>query len=158
MAAAIQVTAKLNPADAAALQQAKTVARGLKQEALTELKRTAKPISTAMIQEVAPELPRRGGLAYRVAGATAIVTARLAAGGAEVALNFRKPRVLGAIERGSIPHPVFGRADRPRGQWPWVTQPIEPGKVTAAFQRNVRTADAAMTRALTTFERKLGFK
>jgi len=158
MAAGIEVTAKLDPADLAALgQAAKNAGKTIQREFLAGLKTATKPLGRRMVQEVAPDLPH--GLAYRVAAVLPTVTARAAAGGAEVALNFRKPRVLREIEAGHIPHPVFGRSDRPRGQWTWDnTQTIEPGKVTAAFERNVRSADAAMLKVMDKVARDLGFR
>lgn len=159
MGAQIQVSAKLDPADLAALgQAAKSASAVLQRELLAGLKKATKPLGQRMIQEVATGIPRGGGLAYRVAGAAPTVTASAGGGGAEVAINFRKPRVLGAIERGEIPHPVYGRVDRPRGTWTWVTQPIEPGLVTRSFERNSGMTDAAMLRVMDDVARKLGFQ
>lgn len=160
MTAHVEVQARLDPADLAALgQTAKNAGKEIQAELLKGLKAAAKPVGKRMVEEVAPDLPRRGGLAYRVAGALPTPTARAGSGSAEVALNFRRPRVLGYIEKGVIPHPVFASVDEPRGTWRWTDkQKIAPGKVTAAFERNQKLADAQMLKVMDEIAKKLGFR
>ena len=143
------IEVKLAPDDEARLlRDIRGFSRELSKNLAGRIKAAAQPIGREMIEEVAPELPRRGGLAYRIAGARALVTTRTGST-AGVSLNFRKPRVLAYIERGQIPHPVYGRVDRGRRSWTWTDkQRIREGLVTEAFDRHERQARAAVQQAV----------
>lgn len=66
-------------------------------------------------------LPRRGGLAARVASQKFAVRTSLALGGGSVRIIGQGMKELGDLDRGSLRHPVYG--DRSN----WVVQSVVPG-------------------------------
>lgn len=141
--------ARLAPDDEARLLREIRDFSGELSKALTKRIRTAAvPLAQRMVAEVSYELPRRGGLAYRIAAARGTISTRTGSGSAGVSLGFRKPRVLRYIEQGEFPHPVFADAQQRRATWTWVTQPIRSRLVTQAFERNEQQARAAVEQAV----------
>lgn len=140
--------ARLDPADEARLiSDIRQFPAALQRSTRTRIGEAARPIGIRIVQEVAPQLPRRGGLAFRVAGARGTVSTRTGLRTAGVTLAFTRPRVLRYIDRGEIPHPVYARG--PRQGWTWRTQPIRAGLVTQAFERNEPEARRAVEKAVT---------
>lgn len=140
--------ARLDPADEARLvRDIKAFPRELQKATTRRLRAAVQPMGKDIIAEVAGQLPRGGGLAYRVAGALSTVSTRTGARTAGVSLGFTKPKVLRSIEKGQIPHPVYARG--PRSGWPWNNeQTIRAGIISEAFGRHERAARAAVEKAL----------
>src|SRR3954462_7736219 len=142
------VRVQLDPADQARLlREGKAFDKNLAKAMLRRVREVATPIGREMVREVAPQLPRRGGLAYRIAAARGTVTSRTGLRTAGVTLGVTKPRVLRYIDKGKIPHPVY--AQGVRAGWRWSnTQTIRSGLVTEAFRRHERQARAAVEHAV----------
>lgn len=141
-----EISVELDRTDQARLlQDVKAFDRELVKATVRRIRTVAGPIGKRMIQEVAPQTPRAGGLAYRIAGATGIVSTRIGSASG-VSLSFRKPVVLEDIDKGSFSHP--DHATGPRSGWRWSPQSIRAGMVTEAFNRNEATARAAVERAV----------
>jgi hypothetical protein len=143
------IRVQLDPADEARLlRDVKAFDKELAKALTKRIRTVVQPLGVRIAQEVAPDLPHRGGLAYRIAGVRGTVSTRTGLRSAGVILSFRKPRVLGYIDKGLIPHPVYADVNRPRASWTWRTQSIRPGLVTAAFQRHEAQAKAAVEQAV----------
>lgn len=144
------VRVELDPKDEARLvREIKGFDRELSKALVHRIREVAQPLGRHIIEEIAPELPRRGGLAYRIAGVRGgTIRTRTSGNTAGVELGFRKPRVLRYIEQGKIPHPVFADVNQPRASWRWATQSIRSGLPNEAFKRNAPKAREAVRKAI----------
>ena len=85
--------------------------------------------------EARATLPRRGGLADRVAGST--IDVQLDAGGARPTLTVEASNArvdLGPVNAGTIRHPTYGGR-------PWVAQEVRPGVWDRTVERALDPAD-----------------
>jgi hypothetical protein len=89
-------------------------------------------------QEAQGRLPRRGGLARRVAEGT--VRRSRIPGGRRLTFD-TEGMDLRALDRGRVRHPTFGN----RGSW--VTQPVRPGYARSAMRRVKADVDRELTAA-----------
>jgi hypothetical protein len=97
-------------------------------------RRVAKPLGKDVAVTAASELPRRGGLAFGVAGATpgiAGISGRNA--GVSIRMTVRQGWYLGRIDEGVIRHPVFNRKG-PDGKRLMRDQHIRAGAFSRPFQ------------------------
>ena len=96
-------------------------AKGLKKELLRGINKATKPLRVAAKVSAATRLPRRGGLAKRMAKtrmSTKTRTGRDPSVRISAAANAVRDPLR--VDRGRIKHPVFGRG-------PWVLQDVTPG-------------------------------
>jgi hypothetical protein len=107
------------------------------------LRGIAKPLGKRVLSRGAAKLPRRGGLADRVAdGGKVGVSANLTGRTPQVLLRLQDKAgyQLAAMNRGQLRHPVFARGakfgDGARGRkaWTWVSQTIPPNAFTEEFE------------------------
>lgn len=110
------------------------------------LKSVSLPMVTEIPKEASRDMPRRGGLAARVADATGTVVPSLRGGNPQVALRFAgpkgKPLSLRFLEAGSVRHPVYG--DRSR----WTVTLVPPDQFRAAFDKQAPAASKAVSGAM----------
>ena len=91
-------------------------------------RRVAKPLGQDVAVTAASELPRRGGLAYAIAGATPTLSGLSGkSAGVSIRMKVRQGWYLGRIDGGVIKHPVFGRK-------PSVEQKVRAGAFTRPFE------------------------
>lgn len=99
--------------------------RTIRLEFTRALRGIAKPYATTVLAAGAARLPKRGGLAARVAASRIGVQSSTL----RATASFKSDRGydLRAMNRGRLRHPTYGHE-------PWVTQDIEPGIFTQPFE------------------------
>jgi len=95
--------------------------RTLRRELLSGIRLSTRPLIASVREAARTELPKRGGLAARVAESK--IGVRTTSSGSRVGVRIvaKSGFDLDAIDKGQVRHPVFGHLDR------WVVQPVEPG-------------------------------
>lgn len=116
----------------------------LKRALLKGMREAAAPVGRDMVAGLAGRMPRRKGLAGRVQGATPVVQIRAAGSSPRVMIGLRSDEGydLGALDRGALRHPVYGRG-------PWVTQPVPAKGATEAFERDAPRVRDSIVREVT---------
>lgn len=112
--------------------------RTIRLEYTRTLRAIAKPLAQSVLEDGAAKLPKRGGLADRVAGATVSVSATQMR--AVASLKTDEGYDLRAMERGKLRHPTYGHK-------PWVQQAIPSRVFGEAFDERAPAARAAMLAA-----------
>jgi hypothetical protein len=103
--------------------------KGLQKTVRASIRTSAKPLGKFVAVSAGRALPRRGGLGYKVAGASVTVTGNVGSGGISAKLKLRaKGYDFPAMDRGRLRHPVFGNR-----RIPWETQIIKPKVFTDPF-------------------------
>lgn len=107
------------------------------------LQKAAKPLAEDVRDGAAGDLPSRGGLAARIAGARAAVsfTASARATAVSIRLGTREKYDLKAMDSGTLRHPTYGRP-------PWVAQAITAGAFTRPFEAGAGDVRDAVTKAV----------
>jgi len=128
-------------------------AGGLRKELYAGLQRAARPAIGAVRESAGSTLPRRGGLAARVAGAA--ITARAAGGrnpGIRIVAKERKGRSFDAytLDQGRLRHPVYGQWRR---RTP--TQAVRPGWFTRPLNDSAPTFRKTLLDAVDRVERQI---
>jgi hypothetical protein len=117
----------------------------LRTELTKALRDIAKPFAQFVLLKGAAELPKRGGLSYRVAGAS-ISTNTSSTLRVTMTLTNKQGYALGAMNRGIIRHPVFNRTNA-EGKREWVQQSIRSNLWTTPFNQNVPAIRAQLVAA-----------
>lgn len=132
---------------AAAYRAADPELRKQMRRALAEV---AKPLGMHVRSAGSGRLPRRGGLAARVARARIGTTLGTSSRNPSIAirLSTREGYNLRLMNAGKLRHPVFARSDRTREQWAWVSQEIEPDAFARAFDEGAPEVRRAAMKAL----------
>jgi hypothetical protein len=107
-----------------------------------------KPIRLAKAN-AAERLPRKGGLAEKVATSRITQKNRLSAKNPTLAIQAANDVNLWRLDRGRIRHPVFGNRDK------WVTQNITSGWWSDAMNEAAPEARRELAKALDRVQRKL---
>jgi hypothetical protein len=104
------------------------------------LRGIAKPYAQTVLAAGAARLPKGGGLSARVAASRIGVQSSTL----RATASFKSDRGydLRAMNRGRLRHPTYGHT-------PWVTQEIEPGVFTAAFEAGAPLVRRQMLNAAT---------
>jgi len=111
------------------------------------LQEAGKPLATQVISGLSRAMPRRGGLAARIAASRPGITASLAARSVSVSVRIanRQKDALGALDSGTLRHPVYKTGV-------WVAQSVPAGRADEAFRRGQPEAlarvNAEIARAL----------
>lgn len=137
-------------ADTAEFQKAaaaiKAAADGaLQKEFTTALRDVAKPYGQYVVLAAAKELPKRGGLSWRVASANVTVQATTLRAQITVGGGSQKYK-LAAMDQGKIRHPVFETVGID-GKRQWVQQSIRTGLFSVPFAADIGTVRTAMIAA-----------
>lgn len=103
----------------------------LKKALFAGLNRATKPMREAALREATVRLPRRGGLAQRVARQTRLGTSSSRGGVAIFGRNRSQARLM---DQGLVRHPVYGNREV------WATTRFEPGWFTDPMQAGAPTA------------------
>ena len=104
----------------AAFKAAGDEGKGLKRELLKEIRDETKPASEDVRRSAESLLPRRGGLAARVAGSRFSTSTRFGANTAGVRIVGKSGYNISRMNAGTLRHPVFGNRSA------WVTQSVRP--------------------------------
>jgi hypothetical protein len=123
--------------------------KDLQRELSKAITAAVKPVKPAVQKSARRILPKRGGLAARVAKAS--ITTRKRSGpriaGVRVVATSRDS--LRQIDRGFIRHPVFGNRER------WVTQRVQPGWFTEPTEAMRDDVQRALIKAMNDVAKKL---
>lgn len=120
---------------------------------LAELRAAGRPVTVAIKAAYAEQMPKRGGLANRLASARVATRTRLTGKSAGTNIVVQVPGWdLDAIEGGTIRHPVYGNRSN------WVTQNV-PGEVAgraflAMYPAMERAVDNAIDKVIAEVEAK----
>ncbi len=125
-------------------RQLKAAPKELRKELLAEIRKEGKPAVEDVKRQTDDYLPRRGGLAERVARQSYGVRTRLAGRSAGVRIQGtgRTVRALRSIDAGSLRHPVFGNRDV------WVSQSVRPGFFTEPLEKDAPRFRKGVERAM----------
>lgn len=115
---------------------------GLRQRSATALDDSTGGLRRAVESEARNTLPKRGGLAARVARSR-YRTRRRISRDPRVAFEATNDYDIRRIDAGTVRHPVFGRPDIA-----WVTQPVRRGFFTRPTERQEPVSRRALTRMM----------
>jgi hypothetical protein len=123
--------------------------KGIRREVYAAFRRVAKPLGEQIVEKGSQRLPRRGGLAARVAAAKVGQSNATTGKNPSVAIRVRAREGydLKSVDAGTLRHPVFARAGRPRV---WSATKVNPNAFTAPFEGGV---DQVRTEVLAALER-----
>ena len=96
----------------------------LRRELTRAIREASKPAQAAIRASALEELPKRGGLAAKVASSRVTTKIRTSARTAGVRIQATNLHDIAAMNRGRLRHPVFGNKNV------WVNQKIKPGWFT----------------------------
>ena len=132
-----------------ALREAGDVGKGLKKELIKGINRATKPLRVAAKVNAAAKLPKRGGLAKRVAK-TRMTTKTRTGRDPSVRILAGKNAVAdpSRIDRGRIKHPVWGRG-------PWILQDIPKRWFTEPMQEGAPIVRPELIDAMDDVARKI---
>lgn len=94
---------------------------GLRRELLAAIRKAAKPIPAAAKASALDKLPRRGGLAARVAASRIGIRTRTTGRNVGIRVEAKGLYNLRRMDAGTVRHPDFGNRDR------WFSQPVPEG-------------------------------
>lgn len=120
--------------------------KDLKKELYSALNRATKKPRAEVPRRALATLPRRGGLAARVAKAK-LSTRRIRSG---VRVTDRGTLHLSAIDAGRVRHPVFGN------EAVWVLQRVKPGFFSVPMRKSAGPARREIERALARIANQIG--
>lgn len=109
-------------------------------DGLTE---AGKPLALETVKVGASRMPRRGGLAARIAASRGAVSGSFTARGASVSIRLtnKQKDSLAGLDAGLLRHPVWRTGK-------WVAQPVPAGAFSEAFQAGAPIARVKMTAAV----------
>ena len=115
-----------------------------------------RPLIRGIRQSARDTLPRKGGLAARVAK-TPIRTLRRESVSrtAGVRIVGKDPYNIANIDKGRLRHPVFADPSKPRNQWTWVNQKVKPGWWTTPTELAGKSVQVQVEKAMAAVKRKL---
>lgn len=115
--------------------------KDLRRELLKAMQRSAKPLKAAAREAAATRLPRRGGLAERVAGSRFSAKTRTAGKNAGVRIVGASDLDLRSMDRGRLRHPVYGHRR-------WVNQQIPAGWFSDALEERAPAVRVELVKAI----------
>jgi hypothetical protein len=104
--------------------------KGLQREFTQAISRSVKPLKAELPASARTHLPRRGGLAERVAGSRIGFTRRTSGRGVGLRVQAKNAYHLAQMDKGFVRHPVFKRRGEESRSFVWVTQRVIPGWFT----------------------------
>lgn len=125
--------------DSTALQQFARAIKGadkdLRRAFSKAIREAAKPLGAQVLREGSASMPARGGLRARLLAGKVSIRSSLTGSNPKVMITLanREKDALGALDQGSMRHPVFARGGRPRR---WTSQRVPSGTYAASFERN----------------------
>ena len=108
---------------------------GLKRQLDQDVHKAVAPLPAAIRASALATLPRRGGLAAKVAGSKVTIRRRSGAVNPGIRVSTTHPFRIGKMDRGAFRHPVFADTSKTRDQWTWVEQKVPPGWWTTPTDR-----------------------
>ena len=122
--------------------------RKLVLEVRRDLRTLGKPIGEKVLEAIAAEMPKGGGLAERVRSQGRVSVLINLRSGVRIQLANRGGMYMGAFESGTIRHPVYGNRKA------WVSQQVPGGKGAEAFAKEADGLAAAVADHVTETARR----
>lgn len=122
----------------------------LRSELLRSIRAAAKPAIPDIEASALANLPRRGGLAARVAAQAFAVRTSLTGTGGRVSLVGRGMKELRDIDSGRLRHPLFGNRDV------WIQQDVKPGFFTDPIEAKAPDIRTGIERAINRVAGEIG--
>lgn len=119
----------------------------LRRDLLRGIRESVKPGIPEVRASAASTLPKRGGLADRVAGQQYAVRTSLAAG--RVSVLGKGMKELIDIDKGKLRHPLFGNREK------WIGQSVEPGFFTKPLEARGPSIRTAVLKVISDVARKI---
>ncbi len=130
-------------------------AKDLTRELSRAISAAARPVRDEARASARAHLPRAGGLAEYVAGASFRTQRKTSARNPSITISLSRRQAQGpgkinlyGMDRGKFRHPVHARSTETRDQWKWVTQQVDPGwwseVVAKLADRSRNQIDASM--------------
>jgi len=130
-------------------------AKDLTKELSRAISAAVRPVRDDARASARANLPRAGGLAEYVAGASIRTQRRTSARNPSITVTLSRRQAhgpgkinLAGMDRGKFRHPVHGRPEETRDKWKWVTQQVDPGwwseVVAKVADRSRNQIDASM--------------
>lgn len=115
--------------------------RELRKELLRGIREGTKGTKPKIANSLASRLPKRGGLAARMATSRITTKTKLSGRTVGVTLEARAPHDIRGMNAGRLRHKVFGREQ-------WVDQDIEPGVFTDPIEEDAPEIRDAVQRVM----------
>lgn len=115
--------------------------RELRKELLRGIREGTKGTKPDITRSLSTRLPRRGGLAARMATSRISTKTRLSGRNVGVRIEARAPHDIRGMNAGRLRHKVFGREQ-------WVAQDIEPGAFTDPIEQDAPQIRDAVQRVM----------
>jgi hypothetical protein len=113
----------------------------LKKRFYSGINRAAKPLIPAVRRSAATRLPKRGGLAKKIAGSSITTKRRMTGNAAGVRIVGMNGYDIGSINRGRVRHLVYGKT-------PWVNQSVKPLFWDEPMEQGAPAAKQALERVM----------
>jgi hypothetical protein len=104
--------------------------KGLARELTKAISQAVKPLKSELPASARSHLPRRGGLADRVAASRVGFSRRTKGNAVGLRVQAKNAYHLAQMDKGFVRHPVFKRKEEQMRSAVWVTQKVEPGWFT----------------------------
>lgn len=115
--------------------------RELRKELLRGIREGTKGTKPDITRSLATRLPKRGGLAERMATSRISTKTKLSGSTVGVRLEARAPHDIRSMNAGRLRHKVFGREQ-------WVDQDVEPGAFTDPIEQDAPEIRSAVERVM----------
>ena len=113
-----------------------------------DLRALGKPVGDKVLEAIAAEMPKRGGLAARIRAQGRVSVLVNLRTGVRIQLANRGGMYMGQFEGGTIRHPVYGHAKK------WVAQFVPSGVGAEAFAKEADGLAAAVADHVTETARR----
>ena len=114
-----------------------------------------RPLVRGIRQSARDTLPRKGGLAARVAKTPIRTQRRNSSRSAGVRIVGKSPYSIAKLDAGRLRHPVFADPSKERKEWTWVNQKVKPGWWTTPTELAAKSVQVEMEKAMAAIKRKL---
>lgn len=122
--------------------------RELRKAVYKGFRTAAMPLGQHMVEGLAADMPRRGGLQARIAQSKPSIRNATTGNNPRVVITLRSPAgtKLKPLDEGNLRHPVFAKGDK--SGWRWATQSVPAGGATKAFNEGAPAVRAVIIRDL----------
>lgn len=134
---------------AKACRAAGTPGKGLRRELLRGIREATKPAPRAVKASAMARLPRRGGLAARVARGSVKTSVKTSGKHVGVTVRATSEMDIKRMDKGRLRAPLFGNRDH------WHEQRVPPGWFTEPMQRTAPAVRAGIQAALERTKREV---
>lgn len=130
--------------------------KGLNREFSKAVAKATKPLKAELKQSALATLPKRGGLAAKVAGAKYSTRRANSARAVGIRITVTGQHLaLARMDKGQVRHPVFADGHKGRDEWTWVNQPVTPGWHSKVIEKTGAEVGRQIQEAMDMIARKI---